>query len=143
MKNLCIQCRKNPIYIKKRKLCRKCYSKFWVGQVSASDKKRISPFEAKKTKQSSEVEFIRNFFEHKNWYYHPANFQLKGTKYQPDFYDGERNVFIEVSGTPSAFHSNKRKYIQFIKEYPKIKFEIRYSTGELLNDMSYRLPEKR
>ena len=29
------------------------------------------------------------------------------------------------------------------RKNPKINFEIRYSTGELLTDMKYRIPEKR
>jgi hypothetical protein len=61
-------------------------------------------------------------------------FKLNSEKYTPDFYDQERNVFIEVSGTKQAYQQSKHKYELFRDLYPNISFEIRKPTGELLND---------
>ena len=83
-----------------------------------------------------EVEFIKNFFSHSDWIHQPAQFRFDGTSYQPDFYDGYRNVFIEVAGTRQAYQQGKEKYDKFRKHYPKIKFEIRLPDGSLLNEES-------
>lgn len=80
---------------------------------------------------NSEIKFIENFFTHKNWIYHPVIFRLNGVNYEPDFYDGERNVFIEVSGTRQAFQANFDKYKLFIKTFPHIKFEVRDIYGKI------------
>ena len=105
----CINCKEGPIYVKKRKLCSKCY---------VSIRNKTGPF--LKTAISSgfssghqvkrELEFIRNFFDHSNWIYQPCTFKLNSDKYTPDFYDGVRHAFIEVSGSRQAYHSNKNKY---------------------------------
>ena len=84
----------------------------------------------------SEIEFIRFYFTHKNWIYHPCQFRLnngKLEKYEPDFYDKETNTFIEVVGTTQAFYANKRKYIDFKNAYPLLNFEIRYKDGTLID----------
>lgn len=52
--------------------------------------------------------------------------------YSPDFYDGNRNVFIEVIGSRQAYDQNKEKYDLMKKIFPKIKFEIRTPDGALL-----------
>ena len=60
-------------------------------------------------------------------------FRLSNCKYDPDFYDGERNVFIEVAGTGQAYYANLKKYLEFVKIFPKINFEVRKPTGELID----------
>lgn len=40
-----------------------------------------------------------------------------GKSYRPDFYLPERNEYIEVVGTRSAFHANKIKIKKFLKEH--------------------------
>ena len=70
------------------------------------------------------------YFTHRNWTPKPAIFNLgDGLKYSPDFYDGERNVFIEMAGTRQAYHFNKEKYELMAKKFPFIKLEIRTSDG--------------
>ena len=144
MSGLCKKCEKEPIYLKKRSLCKECSRRFYYEQNRdvLLQKRKLTYWEVR---HSTEVEFIRNFFEHKNWIYHPAIFRVNGKNYEPDFYDAERNVFIEVTGTRQAFEGNKEKYQCFIKTYPLIKFEIRYTTGELLplKEMKYHVLEKR
>ena len=134
MDSICISCNDRPVEVKKWKRCRRCYQNYRKGEGF-----KQPPV----TKYCSEMDFIKNFFDHKNWVYQPTTFRIGMDKYRPDFYDGERNIFIEVAGTRQAFSSNKHKYQKFIVLYPKINFEIRYSTGELLTDMKYRIPEKR
>ena len=130
MENLCINCRKNPIYIQKRGLCQGCSSKYYTERYRQKKDRKIKS----EVRHGAEVEFIKNFFvSGKNWIYLPAKFKLNGTTYEPDFYDGERNVFIEVSGTRQAFHYNKHKYRQFAKTYPLIAFEVRQASGDLID----------
>lgn len=117
----CIRCKTNIIYVKKRKLCRQCY-----GHERYCGRKGTSYIY-----HCSEVEFIKNFFSHKNWLYHPVIFRLDGFNYEPDFYDGERNIFIEVVGTKQAFSANFEKYKLFVKTFPHIKYEIRNTLGEI------------
>lgn len=138
MKNkLCIKCKENPIQIKKRDLCFRCYQRLRRKEGNLINKTTHS-FLTKKTEikyaVAAEIEFIKNFFSHQNWIYHPGIFRLNDSKYAPDFYDGERNIFIEVSGTRQAYHFNKLKYEKFRELFPKINFEIRKPSGELLNE---------
>ena len=126
MSDLCIRCGKKPIAIKKRKLCRACYQKEY-------HKNGLSPKERTVT-HFREMDFIKNFFTHVNWIYEPVTFRLNEERYTPDFYDAERNFFIEVVGTKQAYHQNKKKYQLFKRLYPKINFEIRTSDGEILKE---------
>lgn len=123
---LCITCKERPIVIKKWRRCIRCYQNY--RRIKGLSEREILP-----TKHQSEIEFVRSYFTHSNWKHHPANFRFDGHRYQPDFYDGERNVFIEVVGTRQAFSQNKAKYKEFIKAYPKINFEIRQINGDLVD----------
>ena len=125
MKDVCIKCNTEPVFVQKRGLCKKCYGKVCYREMLARNPGLY------KYRASSEIEFIKNFFTHKDWVYHPAIFRLDGCNYEPDFYDGKRNMFIEVSGTRQAFHANFEKYKLFIKNYPLINFEIRDFLGEI------------
>lgn len=128
----CIECNKRPIYIKKRELCVLCYGRLKKKGVDFTPNGT-----ALKTLQKysniREIEFVKNYFIHKNWVHHPAVFRLdEKTKYTPDFYDGEKDIFIEVAGTRQAFHKNKDKYDLLKKVFPLINFEVRTPIGELL-----------
>ena len=132
MGDLCINCNKKPVKVKKRRLCQGCYNIIRYQEY----KEKMVEFRKREGLTvnqmfCSEVEFIRNFFTHNNWVFHPCSFNLNGQRYYPDFYDVKRNVFIEVSGTRQAFHSNFDKYKLFIKTFPKIKFEIRDIFGNI------------
>ena len=117
----CIECDERKIEVTKRSMCRRCYQRF------------INSGGLVKKVFDSEAEFIKNHFTHKNWIYEPVRFKLNGTTYTPDFYDQEKNVFIEVVGTKQAFHRNKEKYKEFKKIYPGINFEIRESNGKIID----------
>ena len=139
MKNeiqFCIKCKKEPVYIKKRQLCRFCYGRLvrQEGRLSLIDRGEVSHRIAQNDQQKREVQFIKNYFRHNNWHYSPALFHLNGENYTPDFYDGEKNVFIEVAGTRQAYFFNKFKYDLMRQLYPKINFEIRRPDGELLDE---------
>lgn len=90
-----------------------------------------------------EKEFAKIFFKHDNWVHQPQRFEFDTkyyrTSYRPDFYDGERDVFIEVAATRQAYHNAKHRYELFRKAYPLIKFEIRTSDGKLLQEKNGRL----
>ena len=144
---LCTECHKDPIQIKKYGLCRKCYSRLYyadklkpvLSRVSLPPSKEnyASGATIEKMERDGEFEFVRSFFnKNTNWVHQPALFYFDGKKYRPDFYDVERNVFIEVSRTRQAYSKNKHKYDLFRKLYPKLNFEIRKPSGDLLNETS-------
>jgi len=135
---ICIECNKRPVSIKKRKLCSTCYSAL---RKAGEDFTPDGNSRQTRTKYANvrEVEFIKNYFNHKNWVHHPASFHIDNDSYSPDFYDGETNTFIEVAGTRQAYHFNKQKYDLFHKIYPLIKLEVRTPDGELLQENNGRL----
>jgi len=140
MTTLCTECKIHPVHIKKRQLCSKCYQRFYRsrwrrGETIINPLSKLSAPTARRYQHQGELDFVRNFFLHKKWYYHPATFHLDGTTYSPDFYDADRNVWIEVSATRQAYDQGKRKYDLFQKLYPLLNFEIRSPTGELLEDL--------
>jgi len=124
IKDICINCKTKPVFIQKRRLCKECYRLFY-------NNKLLQPLKNTRIYHVSEIEFIKTFFKHQNWIYHPAIFRLNGVNYEPDFYDGERNIFIEVSATRQAFYANFEKYKLFIKTYPNIQFEVRDEQGHI------------
>lgn len=132
MTDLCSKCGKNPVLIKKRALCRKCYAHERVRGFQAGIPLRPhASFSSKADTPTNENEqhFVNNFFRHDDWVHHPCAFRIGNMTYTPDFYDKRRNVFIEVVGTRQAFHFNKHKYAAFIQEFPLINFEVRRITG--------------
>ena len=134
----CIVCKQNPIVIKKRSLCAKCYQAFRKKRGRLLTKESLYCEKAEEVRANrGEVDFIKNFFKHQYWYYQPALFRINNFSYTPDFYDGARNVFIEVVSSRQAYHQNKDKYIKFVNTYPKLGLEIRLPTGELLEETEY------
>jgi len=65
-------------------------------------------------------------------------FRFNGLKYSPDFYDGEKNVFIEVAGSRQAYHANKDKYELFRKHFSKLTPELTKSDGGLLDEKGFQ-----
>jgi hypothetical protein len=121
----CMQCRLREVYAKG--LCKYCYSEAY------RQAKRQSPV------YSSEMEFVRNYFTHKNWVSQPAKFRLKFMgvdlkTYTPDFYDGETGVFIEVSSCSTAYWQGKATYDAFRKSYPTLTLEVRDIDGNLCEE---------
>ena len=132
---LCINCKENAIQIKCRKLCRKCYMKLRLEKKGGiPDRNWMIPY-------SREIEFIKNYFTHKNWFYHPVIFRMNGFRYEPDFYDNERNVFIEVAGTRQAYHENLEKYKVFVDSFPHFNLEVRHINGNLIDINAKRQPK--
>jgi len=136
---LCVECNQHPVYIKKRKLCGLCYNRLVKKEKLNQQKTSFSLPTIKKMDEKREINFIKNFFDNNSWVYHPAIFRLDGTNYEPDFYDGDRNVFIEVAGSRQAYHINKDKYKMFRVLYPKIELEIRREDGVLVDETNNRL----
>lgn len=133
---LCRKCHERPIHIKKRKLCNRCYQRDRNEEGPFIDKESQKFCERvmRKHQLSREIEFIKNFFTHTDYIHYPATFRLNGANYSPDFYDGHRNIWIEVSGTRQAYSANREKYKLFRQLFPDLKFEIRKPIGELLNE---------
>lgn len=123
MVELCVRCKQKPVHIKKRSLCSNCYQL----------ERRKTPQGRYLVRHQGEVDFVRNYFNHKNWIYQPAIFRLSDSSYTPDFYDIATGFFIEVVGTRQAYEANKEKYIEFVESFPSIKFEIRRVNGELID----------
>jgi hypothetical protein len=133
----CIDCGSENIYNIKRQLCQKCYQK--ARKRSGGFKPYLeSDPSVRKHANRGEVHFIKNFFNHTNWKYQPVVFYLSdGTKYTPDFYDAERNVFIEVASTRQAYHENHKKYELFKLEFSKILLEVRDPLGRMVEKLEY------
>lgn len=134
----CIRCKKRPAKHIKRQLCNPCYV-----YLRTHDELKSAPMLKKSTSNNDhygrEMDFIKSFFTHPKWHHQPATFKINGGNYTPDFYDGERNVFIEVSGSRQAYHINKDKYQLFRELFPLISFEIRKPNGLLLDESEDRL----
>ena len=133
-KNKCIECKEREIFIKKRSLCYPCYQRLREAGMTGKEFSPTSSVTIKKIKQVGEINFIKNFFTNDEWIYEPCMFYLSGERYTPDFYDKERNVFIEVSATRQAYHYNKEKYDRLAELFPKILFEVRTPDGVLLGE---------
>ena len=147
---LCVECGKRPIQNKKRKLCLTCYQRLRAngklqtlpGRVPLKPAKTdLNPRTISKQEREGEFEFVRTFFNHNNWIHQPALFHFNGKKYTPDFYDAERNVWIEVSRTRQAYSANREKYQLFRQYYPLLTFEIRKPNGELLDETKPLFPQ--
>ena len=135
---LCSRCGERPVRHIKRRLCHRCYQiLWWAGGLTAPVMLMETPDDP--TPYGKEMKFIKNFFTHSEWKHQPATFKINGKKYCPDFYDGERNVFIEVSGSRQAYHANKDKYRLFRELFPLISFEIRKTDGSILDENNDRL----
>jgi len=114
------------ITARKRKWERAKYLYGWI----SFDPRSVTPNFSRNTK--NEITFIKNYFDHENWIWHPINLQLRVGSYLPDFYDGKKGIFIEVVGPiPTAFRENIEKYVQFITCYPSLKLEFRTMDGQL------------
>lgn len=89
---------------------------------------------------SREQCFAKTFFNGRPFEI-PSFFRLSHpemNRYTPDFYDIERNVYIEVVGSRQAYHQNKEKYEVFQETYPGIAFELRRHTGEAYQPKRYK-----
>jgi len=140
-RGLCTNCSKRPIYVVSRGLCSCCYQKSRTASLQESSLKNEwdyqSPPTFRRKEHEAEIIFIAEFFKHRNWIHHPALFNLGGNiRYTPDFYDGTRNVFIEVVGSRQAFHQNRDKYRLFVEKFPKLSFEIRDRWGAIYREIS-------
>jgi len=141
--NLCRECHKEEVLIKKHQLCATCYGRLYrAGKLKSvkskiglpPNKKELHQITIVKQEREGEFLFVRNFFNHDNWLHQPALFHFDGKSYRPDFYDVERNMWIEVSRTRQAYFANKEKYQLFREHYPLLNFEIRTPTGEILDE---------
>jgi len=136
--NLCTKCKAKPIFIKKRGLCEACYMAWYKehGPVFSKNNPPKSRGVLKKIHHLSELEFVKNYFTHNNWYYECAKFKSDGISYTPDFYDGERDTFIELVGSRQGYDQRKQKIEWFKETFPKISLEIRTPNGELINQQT-------
>ena len=133
MSDYCKECKENTVAVVKYGLCMKCYAKARrYGRLPGAVITDCKTTQIK-SGHDREIQFIKNFFVHPNWIHHPGLFRTGMFSYSPDFYDGERNVFIEVAGTRQAYHANKDKIRQIQNLFPLIKFEVRQVSGTLID----------
>jgi hypothetical protein len=129
---LCKKCGSRPIYVIKRGLCQYCYNKEYKESRRTPKPIQPEPTAFMTDPNHKEILFIKHYFTHQNWLYSPVTFHLGDKKYTPDFYDGNRQVFIEVVGSKQAFHSNKEKYSSLQQLASFFRFEIRDALGSLI-----------
>ena len=126
---LCKDCQERPVLIKKTQQCRLCYQR-----QRKKDIRKGRPIVRGHVHHDCEFRFIQEFFkEDTKWRHECVRFLANGHYYTPDFYDLERDVFIEVCGTRQAFHENVKKYKEVVRAYPKIQFEFRHPDGRLID----------
>jgi len=134
---LCIECHERPIEIKKRQLCTYCYRRLrYRGLLPEIKSHNFGELVQLKIHHEREMEFVKNYFTHSNWIPQPARFRFNNSHYEPDFYDVEKDVWIEVAGSRQRYHAMKPTYDLFRQMFPHLNFEIRKPTGELLNEDS-------
>jgi hypothetical protein len=137
----CSMCNKREAKIKKRQLCWNCYNKVrrQNGPFMQSEGYQMNTQVVNNVEHKREIYFIKNYFKHLNWIYEPAIFKLgDGITYTPDFYDGERGVYIEVAGTKTAYSHNRHKYQRFRELYPNFQLEVRKIDGSILDESTDR-----
>lgn len=125
---ICKDCKKMaPV---KKGLCARCYGRHYRKEQRPGD--TYPHYE-------SEMAFVQRYFTHNNWVAQPARFKIyvpcgETTTYRPDFYDGERGVFIEVAASRSTYEKNQWKYAQFRRLYPSLTLELRNVDGALCEE---------
>lgn len=133
--DLCIECGKMPIHIKKHKLCQRCYGQAYRAKKAKQPRDKASAEQLKvNSVHKREMEFIKNYFTHRNWKYEPCTFWLgEHCYFIPDFYDGEKNIFIEVIGSRQRYHIAKPKYAMFGEQFPGMILSLRMPDGSEFN----------
>jgi len=140
--DVCVDCGKMPVFNKKRSLCSSCYTRAYRRGSFVTPNGERSDLLKVNSMHKREMEFIRNYFTHTDWYYEPCTFCLGEHKYiVPDFYDGKRNSFIEVIGSRQRYHINKGKYKLFKEMFPEIRFSLRMPDATVFNPDNPRWKE--
>lgn len=129
---ICQKCGKEPIFVKKRGLGRKCYNAFTaelrrakVEVSSVEDDGGHMAFEA-------HLQFAAGFFGTKPFLYRAAIFRLGNKRtHTPAFYDVARDTWIDVIRTRQAYHITKDRYAELRQRFPGLKFELRRPDGSL------------
>lgn len=116
-KVICVSCNKSPAIRKYLCLCGNCYrrEKYRRNSKSSYQRKNFTHI------FDSEKKFHSLF---PNMLFHPVNFYFNESRYSPDFYDPQENVFYEVSSSPQAFYFQKRNIEKMSKYFPKIKIVV-------------------
>ena len=138
--DLCKECHERAVFCKKRQLCVRCYHEARkraggfppTGLYTGLGRNTFEKYRKKRNVNLREMEFVRQYFSHRNWLPQPVTFHLPAFNYTPDFFDGETNAFIEVVGTYQAFYANRRKYVAIRKQFPTLKFEVRLYDGTIV-----------
>jgi len=134
-KELCSQCGKHEIAIKKRRLCRNCYARLHRnGQLDGCGGTNTG-VNVTSPRFRREVDFAVSFFDStEDYLYEPSVFFVpEHGRYTPDFFDKRRGVFIEVVGSKQALSANRKKMEAFVEHYGNgILFEVRNTQGEMI-----------
>ena len=132
---LCRKCNNREIELKKHGLCKPCYQserRQHIKEHGSFGGSIIRDMPVNKR----EIEFLISRSD-SHLIYDPARFNLGDTSYSPDFYDVEKNIFIEVAGSRQAYSKNKHKYKIMAEKFPLIKLEVRLPDGRLLSDVEH------
>jgi hypothetical protein len=123
MEDRCVQCKKNPVYIKKRNLCSGCYQK--LRSSGALETRRSSVVRQRIGFMNARESAFASQHLKAGWILHPCTIRLLGGGvYTPDFWDPERKAFLELVGTRQAYYSNRAKYEDVMKAYPTVPLII-------------------
>jgi len=133
---MCSRCGEKPAMFKQVQLCAKCYQRtrektedeipFVFGKNLEAKDLNIPLQLTSKYQHKAEIVFGQT---HPDFIYQPAAFELCSTKYIPDFYDPNENVFYEIIGSRQRFQQLTKKIKKFRTLFPLIKLEIKCCNG--------------
>ena len=131
LKIICQGCNEKPATVRRSQLCQRCYQR-GINKNSIIDLMNNPEIEVPFKTQifyqhKAEILFGQN---HPTFIYQPATFDLRISKYTPDFYDPILNIFYEVIGSRQRFEQLRRKLIEFREKFPVIKLKVCRSNGE-------------
>jgi hypothetical protein len=137
----CKKCGATEIFNKKRQLCKKCTGKF-INERRKHQRLEGNDYTGRHHPflfiHRGELEFVKNYFDHRDWQYQPAMFKFnvngEEESYTPDFYDAKKDIWIEVVTTRQAWFQAKSKWERWRSAFPKLQAEVRNPYGNLLSD---------
>lgn len=135
---------RQPSKVNKRNYCNKsCRGKHIWEMESLSQKMVYKPCHGmignKKMwfRSKWELVFVQDFLEASGlvWDYEPKSFQLlDGSKYTPDFYIQDDDVYVEIKGYDKS--DSTKRFFKFTEEYPEVN--IIFANKYILTDF-YKL----
>jgi hypothetical protein len=124
---LCVNCNKNPISIKKRKLCPVCYRKMRKsGEIITGSRQKVEGMDIYRCTEA-QMEYAASYLQAGSTW-RPAVFRLppggKISKFTPSFWDSKRQAFVQVVATRQAYGQYRDTYRAMKAAYQGLPFLV-------------------